>query len=171
VDVDIRLLEHFSRDAEALGARLDERQRRLRTLFHHVTELTREDEPAVPRHSRGLDEQDVAADRSPRETRGNARDAAAHRDFGLELARTENSREVVPGDGRVLRVAVRNAHGHVAEHVADLPFEIAHAGFARVVVDDRHQHVVADGHLLGGQPRRLELALDQVPPRDLQLLL
>ncbi len=44
--------------------------------------------------------------------------------------------------------ALGDAHRDVAQHLADLALEIAHARFARVVVDDRHQRVVADLALL-----------------------
>ena len=67
------------------GARLDERQRRLRALLHHVAELPGEDQLAAAGHARRLDEEDVAAHRRPREARRHARHARAHRHFGLEL--------------------------------------------------------------------------------------
>ena len=73
VDVDVRLLEHVRRDAELLRARLDERQRGLRAFLHHVAQLSGQDELAVARHARRFDEQDVAADRRPRETGRDAR--------------------------------------------------------------------------------------------------
>ena len=69
--VDVRFLEHFRRDAEALRARLDERQRGLRAFLHHVAQLSGQDELAVARHARRFDEQDVAADRAS--TRGRSR--------------------------------------------------------------------------------------------------
>jgi hypothetical protein len=42
-----------------------------------------------------LDEQDVAADRRPREAGRHARDVGAHRDLGLELLRAQDRRELV----------------------------------------------------------------------------
>ena len=78
--------------------RLDQRQRRLRALLHHLAELARENQLAGPRHARRLDEQDVAADRRPRKPGRNAGHARAHRDFGLELARPEYRGQIVRVD-------------------------------------------------------------------------
>ena len=131
-------------------ARLDERQRRLRAFLHHVAELAGQDQLARCPACARLDEQDVAADRRPRETGRDAGHAAAHRDFGLELARAED--RVQDRRGPIvtcLRGAFGDAHRDVAQHVADLALEIAHARLARVVVDDRQQRVVADLALLG----------------------
>ena len=51
--------------------------------------------------------------------------------------------------------------------LADLTLEAAHARLARVAVDDRTQHLVADLHLIGLETVGLELTLHQVTPRDL----
>ena len=64
----------------------------------------------------------------------------------------------------------RDAHGDVAADRADQPLEVAHAGLARVVADDGADRVVVDLALLGRQAGGLELALEQIAPRDLQLL-
>ena len=71
----------------------------------------------------------------------------------------------------LLHAAFGDAHRDVAQHRADLALEVAHARFARVVVDDRHQRVVADLALFRLEPCRFELARDEVAPRDLQLFL
>ena len=57
--------------------------------------------------------------------------------------------QVVGVDVHVLRAAFGDAHRDIAEHGADLALEIAHAGFARVVADDRHARVVGQFALLG----------------------
>ena len=69
VDVDVGLLEEVLVEAQPLGARADERQRRLRRLLHHVAELAGQDQLALAVHLRRLDEQDVAADRRPGQAR------------------------------------------------------------------------------------------------------
>src|ERR1700739_4230472 len=47
------------------GMGLDDAERGLRALLHHVAELAGQDEPAAARHAGRLDEQDIAADRRP----------------------------------------------------------------------------------------------------------
>ena len=75
---------------------------------------------------------------------------AAHRDLGLEALRRRGSRA-----GRRRSIVMRSTlpsamrTATLRQHVADLALEVAHARLARVVVDDRHQRVVADLALLG----------------------
>src|SRR5438046_1379284 len=70
------------------GARFHERQPGLRGLLHHITELTGENQFSAARRAARLDEQDVAADRRPRESRSNARHGRAQRHLVLELRRS-----------------------------------------------------------------------------------
>jgi hypothetical protein len=59
----------------------------------------------------------------------------------------------------------------LAAHRADLALEVAHAGLARVALDDRAQRLVGEVGLALGQPVALDLARHEVAPRDLELLL
>ncbi len=52
---------------------LDQAQRGLRALAHHLAELAGQDQPAAAGRARRLDEQDVAAHRRPGKARGHAR--------------------------------------------------------------------------------------------------
>ena len=56
-----------------------------------------------------------------------------------------------------------------ARHVADFALQIAHAGFARVVLDQRRKAVVLELDLLVGQARRFHLLLHQKALGDFQL--
>ena len=47
--------------------------------------------------------------------------------------------------------ALGDLHRDAAQGRADLALEVAHAGFARVVADDREERVVGDLGLLGGE--------------------
>ena len=51
-------------------------------------------------------------------------------------------------DAHALGAAFGDAHGDVPADRADVPFQIAHAGLARVVADDRPDRVVGDLALL-----------------------
>src|SRR5665811_1742977 len=53
---------------------------------------------------------------------------------------------------RMVVFVLGNAHGHVMADGADLALEIAHAGLARVAVDDGADRLLGDVALLGAQP-------------------
>src|SRR5262249_5586846 len=122
-------------------------------------------------NARRLDEQNVAADRRPGETGRDAGHAGAHRRLVLESRRAENGDEVLAADADRAALPFGNAHGGMAQRLADLPLQIAHARFARVALDDVADDVVADLDLPRLKAIRLELALHQVAARDLELLL
>ena len=63
-----------------------------------------------------------------------------------------------------------DADGDVAQGLADLALEVAHAGLARVALDDVAQGRVGDLDLLRLQAVGLQLPPHQVAPGDLQLL-
>ena len=68
-----------------LGAvRLQIRQRDLRGLLHHVSELTRERQSRLSRHRRRLDEQHVTTSSCHREPGRNSRNCRALSAFGSE---------------------------------------------------------------------------------------
>ena len=86
----------------------------------------------VPGNARGLDEQDIAADRRPGEAGGHAGHAGAHRHFVLESRRAEDRQQIVARDADRAALPFGNPHRGVAQHLADLALEAAHAGFAGV---------------------------------------
>ena len=103
-------------DAERCGAVLHDAQRGLRTFPHDFAELAGQDQLALSGRACGLDEQDVAADRRPREPGRNARHARAHRDLVFEARRSEDRRQVVGRDARrVRRFAFCDANRRVAQ--------------------------------------------------------
>ena len=131
------LSNSFCVDAEARGLALDQRQRRLRALLHHLAELPGQDEAALAGDAGRLDEQDVAADRRPGEPGRDAGDAGAHRHLALEPARPEDLVQILGRDADLGRAALGDLHRGAAQRRADLALEVAHAGLARVVADDR----------------------------------
>ena len=145
VHMDVRLLERGRVDAERRRARLDQAERGLRAFLHDVAELTGEDQLAAARHARRLDEQDVAADRSPGKPGRHARNARAHGHLALEAAGAEDAMQVLGLDLHVrFGLAFGDAHRDVMADGADLALEIAHAGLARVVANDGADRVLGD---------------------------
>ena len=171
VDVDVALLEHRRIDPERRGPPL--------TRDSAACALSRMTSPSWPvrisppsaGNAGRLDEQDVAADRGPGEPGRDPGDAGAHRDLALEPARPEDLVQDRPASIRTC-CALPSAIFIAAlrKRRADLAFEVAHPGFARVVADDRVDRVVGDLGLLGLQPVGGQLAGDQIAPRDLEFL-
>ena len=70
-----------------------------------------------------------------------------------------------------LRLALGDLAGDLAADRADLALQVADAGLARVLLDDRVERRIGELDLRGLQPVGLELARDQVPLGDVELLL
>ena len=79
-------------------ARLDQRERRLRALLHHVAELAGEYQLAAAGHARRLDEEDVAAHRRPGEAGRHAGHAVRMATSASNFDRPEDGREVARVD-------------------------------------------------------------------------
>src|SRR3569832_432265 len=155
VDVDVALLEQLEREAELIGAALDEAQGRLRRFLHHVAQLSREYQIAAPRHARGLDEQDIAAHRRPGEAGRDAGHGRAHRALGFNAPCAEYRRDVGAVEVAARRGALGDTPRARAEPAAALALELTLAGLARVVAHDGAQRRIADGALLRSQAVRV----------------
>ncbi len=149
---------------------LGQGQRRLCRFLHHVAELPGEDELAGTRHLRCLDEQDVAADRRPGQSGRHARHRGALRQFVLEPGRAENGVQVPGIQRQGVGLPFGDLHGRGAQHRAEFALEVAHAGLAGVVADDRADGRICNRGLLRLESVGLELALHQVAPGDLKFL-
>ena len=148
MDVDVAALEQFGIEAERLRPGLDQRHRRLGAFAHDLAELAGEDQRALARDARRLDEQDVAADWRPGEAGRDARHAGAHRHLVLEAARAQHLVEILGRDDDFRRGALGDLHRDAAQGGADLALELADAGLAGVVADDRMQCLVGEFGLL-----------------------
>ncbi len=68
------------------------------------------------------------------------------------------------GDPGRLFLAFGDLRSQLAADRADLPFQIAHPGFTRVLVDDGSQGILAEIHFLWPQSVLTHLARDQGSP-------
>src|SRR3990167_4529845 len=125
---------------------------------------------SLSRHAGGFDEQDIAADRRPGKPGRHAWHARAHRDLTLELRLTENCTKIVMADHDRSNSAFGDAYGGMAEYLADLSFESADAGLARVMLNDLAQRRLGDFHLPFLDTVGFHLAANQVARGNLQLL-
>src|SRR3569833_2107093 len=169
VDVDVALLEQLEREAELIGAALDEAQGRLRRFLHHVAQLSREYQIAAPRHARGLDEQDIAAHRRPGEAGRDAGHGRAHRALGFKARCAEYRRDVGDVEVDARRGALGDTHRDRAEHAADLALELTPPAPARGAAHYGAQRRIAYGALPPSLPVRALLAALYIAPRDLVL--
>ena len=124
-------------DAELSGAALDQGQRRLRALAHHVAELAGQDQRALSGRAGGLDEEDVAADRRPGEPGRDAGHAGAHRDLVFEAGLAEHRGEILRGDDDPVGAAFGDLDRGIAQCLADFALQIANAGLAGIAADDQ----------------------------------
>ena len=128
----------------------DVRQRRLRRLAHHVTELTGERRAgsfrgrgSTPRTGR---RRRTGVHASPVTTPiSSERSSTSRRTFG---APSRSSTSFGGDRDLLLRSARRHAHGDLSEHRPDLALEVPHAGFVGVLADDPSERVDRDRRLL-----------------------
>src|SRR5581483_1219578 len=169
VHVDVAAFENFRLQTETARAILYQRQRRLGALLHDIAELPGEDQVALARYARRLDEENIAADRRPGEAGRDAGDARALRHLTFEALGPEDRVQIAGIDADLVRRPFGDAHRDVTKHAADFALEITHAGFAGIVADDGPQRLVGDFALLGFQAVRFELPAYEIAACDLEL--
>ncbi len=170
--MDVHLVEEVGIDPQLLRSAAHVAERGLGALLHHRAQLPCQDEALAARHLGGLEEEDVAAGHGPGHADGHAGHLHSLDDL---LAQVLALAQVL---GQVLRVHHRGAGelpcgdlgGDLAADLADLPFQVAHAGLPGVASDDLPQGVFGEGHLLRVQPVLLDLPRHQVALGDLDLL-
>ncbi len=143
----------------------------MRGLLHDVAELSGQRERAFAFHGGGFDEQDVAADRRPRESCGDA-DLIALEQFVLEDFRpAEKLIQIVGVDLADLLFSGGDLPRNLAADGGDLPLEVSQSGFLRVQIDDRAHAFIGELNLVLCQAVLGNLFRDQVPLGDFELFL
>ena len=172
VDVDVVVAKPVRRQARReLGevpAHVGERRRR--GLLHDVAELAGDLQLALAVEGLRLDEQHVAADRRPGQPGRDAGHARAALGLGVVALAAEQLARPRLADRALRRAALGDLARDLARDRADLALELAHAGLAGVVGDDRAQRGVGDPQLPALEAVALGLAGEQVALGDLQLL-
>ena len=165
------LREEVFLDAELLRMRPRIAERRLCRLLHDVAELAGERQAAAASHRRRFDEEDVAADRRPRQT-GRDADLIALEQFVLENFRpAEKLIQIVGVNLADLLFAGRDLLGDLAADRCDLAFEIPQSGFLRVLIDDGADAFVGELDLALLQSVFFDLFRNEMPLGDLELFL
>ena len=149
-------------------------QRRLHRLLHHLAELAGHGEAALALHLVGFDEEDVAAGRRPRQADGHARTLGALGDFAfgadLHAAQHVVMLHQLRRDHHLVGLAFGDAARLLAADGADGAFEVANAGFARVVANDEADRLFRELDLLVRDAVLFDLPRDQVLEGDVHLL-
>ena len=133
-----------------------QREGGLGALLHHVAELAGERQALLAAHLRGLDVEHLAAGRGPGEAGRDARDQGAlvHLLLAHEVGRAQELLDLLGRDARPSRSTPSALlAGDLADDARDLALEVPQAGLARVLADQLHERVVAEGHLLGRRAR------------------
>src|SRR5690348_11081683 len=94
MDVYIGVIELSRIDSEIHGLCLHETQRSLRTLLHHITQLTGQDQLSTSGQLRRLDEENVSAHGRPSESGRNSGDRGPLSHVVLEASGSENIRYI-----------------------------------------------------------------------------
>ncbi len=169
--MDVGLLEEVLRDSVSLRIRADEREGRLRRLFHHVAELSGELQLARAVHLRRLDEEDFAADARPGEPGRDSGLLGPLSDLARIPLRPEKLAHVVfRVDGSRLDLPFGDLDRDSADDARDLPLESTDARLASVLIDDDVERSVGEHELLLGDAVLLDLLGDEVLLGDRHLL-
>ena len=147
-------------NAQSFGARLNASQRGLPGFLHHFAQLTSELHAAAPFGQGGFDLQHLAAHFRPCQASRQTNFAFCGDTLLAELDRPEHLLHARRAN-YVLKVRAHAFRDELARHLtaagAKLAFEIAHAGFARVVADDFQNAFVGEFKLLSAQSVGLRL--------------
>src|SRR5262249_6572632 len=125
-------------------------------------------------HATRLDKQNVAADRRPGETNGYSWPPSTLRHFhvGPEPGRAEKLLHALGCDFRAFGFALGDTPRALPADTADLPFQAAHAGFARVAANQMtHGFIGEVNATFLFEPVLFRLPGNQIPERDDQFFL
>ena len=141
------LAEEIGIDAVALGVRTHPRQSGAHGLLHHFAQMPGHGELLSAAHLAGFDEDDVSADRRPDEPDGNSRLLNALFDFFLDAELFRDAERFANHFGRddqLFRLAFGDAPCLFADERGDFAFEVPHARFTRVAVNQVAQRLVGE---------------------------
>ena len=141
-----------------------------RRLLHHFAQLAGQSHAAAVGQQRCLDVKDLAAGFGPCQTGGHAGGKLPARLLARKAPRPKPIDHVIGTDGDGLRMTFGMAHRNFARDPADGAFELAHAGLARVLRDDRLQRLFGDDAILGFESGFLELTWNQIALGDFNFL-
>ncbi len=170
VDVDVALGEEFGIDAEALGAGADQAIGGRRGFFHDVADLAGQRDLTLAGHAGGFDEEDFAADGGVGHAGGDAGDAGSAGQFRIEFSGAQDLGHAVFGDGESIGFAFDDLGGDRAGDRSDLPFQVSHAGFAGVALDDPAQGRILELYFFRRYAVGVQLAGHEIRAGDVQLV-
>ena len=169
MDVQVAVFVEVGRNAESVGLRADVRQRGLRRLLHHVSELAGQRQALLAGHARGFDEQDVPAVRRPGQPDRHARLLGPLGHFGEEFHRPQKIGQVRFGHRGLVGLPLGHRTRDFPAHRADFALQVAHPGLVRVAARDAQQRVVPKRDPVVGQAVLRDLLGQDVALGDLQL--
>ena len=145
-------------------------ERRLCRFLHHVTELPREDEFALPAQDVDLRPQHIAADLRPRKPCDDADEWLLLLPRRMVLRTFQKLRKVRlrHGDGR--RLPFDDAPRCLAAELSHDALQLAHPRLARIGADEHRIDACTDADVLCLQPVLYALTRQEMPPCDLDLL-
>ena len=147
--------------AQLLAVRAEVRQRDLRRLLHHVTELAGQGQTRLAVHRGGLDEEHVAAGSGDRESGRHAGYRRALRRLRGEPGPTQVLLEVGDRDTHLVR-RLGQRHRHLAQDAGQSALQLTYPRLPGVFGGDQTDRLVGHGDLVGGEAGAVELPGQQV---------
>ena len=164
--------------AQPLGSGSHETERQIRAFLHHFAQLAREFQVAFAGQHGGFDGEQVAAGGGPGQAVHHARKGLIVRLLLGDFFRSQEFRDACGGDDGVKNVSGLFLHffglqavaRQLAQHAHQLAFQLAHAGFAGVTLNEFFDGAVLehDAHIL--HSIALERFWNQVSLGDGELL-
>ena len=151
-------------NAQLLGARTGKTIGDLGALLHDFAQLSSVLEAFAAFHLGGFDEERIATRRRPGQPGRHAGQFVAVLQFAA-IAKARLAQQVfqiVGRDADSLGCGFGDLRDDFARSLADLAFQVAHAGLARVVADDLQQRLVREFELAGVQAIFAALARHQI---------
>ena len=141
-----------------MGARTNVAECGLRRFLHHVAQLTGDSKLAFAFHQDAFGGKDLAAHFGPCQTGCGADFVAAVRCGVAELRGAQQVHHFIGvNQNLALRFLRYDLASHLAGHVADFAFEVAHAGFTRITLNYGGKPFVRELDLRVRQTRRFHL--------------
>ncbi len=128
----------FFGNPQLVGIRPHPGQRRLHGLLHHLADLPGHGEAALAFHGVGFDKQNIAAGGRPGQAdhHAGALGALGNFAFAADFDPTQKFLNDFLGHHQLFGFAFRQPPRLLAANGADVPLQVAHPGFARVVADE-----------------------------------
>src|SRR5581483_1353654 len=172
MDVNVMVGKEAFFDTKLTGIGTHPSHAGLHGFLHHLADLSGHGEATLAFHGIGFYEKNVAAGRSPGQADcdSGALGALGNFAFAADFYSAQEFLNDLRRDDQFFVFPFRDAARLLAADGSDIAFEVANAGFARVMPDEIAHRLTRELDRLRGDTVFLNLARNQVLERDMNLL-